>query len=356
MMLHMFDFLDTQPNVWEQLKNCGKPVVLYGMGNGADKVLDAFERFGITASAVMASDDFVRGQRFHSFTVKRLDELEKAYGDFAVALCFASSLPEVMAAVRKIAERHTLLVPSVPAFGDNLFDRGFIAKNREKIEKVYGLLADDMSRRVYENVLRFYHTGKIDLLDSVTTEKDEAFFDILRLESNEVYVDLGAYNGDTIDEFLHYTNGAYRKIIALEPNEKNFAKLKSHCAALPRTELWQLGAWDSNTTLIFNNKAGRNSAVAEKGVETRVARVDAILCGTSAGYIKADVEGADAETLNGMSDTLRRCKPKLNFAAYHRFEDIFNLPLLIRALNPDYQIYLRHHPYIPAWDTNLYCI
>ena len=352
----MFEFLETEQNVWEQLKSCGKPVVLYGMGDGADKVLAAFERFGITASGVMASDDFVRGQRFHGFTVKRCADLERELGDFAVALCFASQLPDVMAAIKNVAARHMLTVPPVPAFGSRVFDRDFTAEYRDKTEEAYRLLADGASRRVYENVLRFYHTGNISLLDEVTSEKDEAFADILRLGGNEVYVDLGAYNGDTIDEFLHYAGGSFRKIIAFEPNAKNFSKLQAHCADLPRTELWQLGAWDSNTTLIFNNKAGRNSAVADKGVPTRVAKVDAILSGTAATYIKADVEGADTEALHGMRETLRRWKPKLNLAAYHRFEDIFNLPLLIHSFNPDYRIYLRHHPYIPAWDTNLYCI
>ena len=83
--------------------------------------------------------------------------------------------------------------------------------------------------------------------------------------------------------------------------------------------------------------------------------MDSLLCGIRAGYVKADVEGADYETLLGMKNTLK-AKPKLNFAAYHRTEDIFRLPLLIHALNPTYRIFLRHHPYIPAWDTNLYCI
>jgi hypothetical protein len=76
----------------------------------------------------------------------------------------------------------------------------------------------------------------------------------------------------------------------------------------------------------------------------------------AAGYIKADVEGADMETLIGMQKTMENCKPKLNFSAYHRFEDIFRLALYIHSVNPDYKIFLRHHPYIPAWDTNLYCI
>lgn len=149
---------------------------------------------------------------------------------------------------------------------------------------------------------------------------------------------------------------ATEKIVALEPNGKNFEKLKLHCADMERVELWQLGAWSKNTILTFNNKAGRNSAISESGVKTRVAAVDTLLCGAAASYVKADVEGADLETILGMKNTLKSFKPKLNFSAYHRFEDIFRLPLLIKSINPEYKIYLRHHPYIPAWDTNLYCV
>ena len=352
----MINRLLNAPSVWQTLRESDKPVVLYGMGDGADKVLAAFEKYGVTASGVMASDGFVRGQSFHGFTVKKCSDFENEFGDFTVAVCFASQLPEVMDAIKAVAARHRTVVPSVPAFGSLLFDESFIESNREQIEKAARIFADDQSKRVYENVLMFYRTGDISLLDSVTTGKDEAFRQILRLGGSELYVDLGAYNGDTVDEFLNYSGGTYRKIVALEPNSKNFKKLSEHCANMKNIELWQLGAYSRSATLIFNNKAGRNSAISSSGVETRVAPVDTILCGAAATYIKADVEGADLEVLTGMKTTLSRFKPKLNFAAYHRFEDIFRLPLYIKELNPDYQIYLRHHPYIPAWDTNLYCV
>lgn len=348
-------FID-KPSVWDELKASEKPVVLYGMGDGADKVLSAFERRGIRAQAVMASDGFVRGQSFHGFVVKKLSDLEAEFGDFTVALCFASQLPDVIKTIKNVAERHRLVVPPVPAFGDIVFDEEFIVENTADMSVAYELFADDLSRHVFKNVLLFYHTGDIALLDSITTGKDEVFNNILKLGKNEAYVDLGAYNGDTIEEFLRYTGGAYKKITALEPNAKNFKKLYDNCSALKNSELLQLGAWSEKATLIFNNKAGRNSAVAEKGVETQVDAVDNILRGGSATYVKADVEGADYETLLGMKNTLKNCKPKLNFAAYHRFEDIFRLPLLINRMNPEYKIYLRHHPYIPAWDTNLYCV
>lgn len=351
----MYPNFQNETSVWSQLQACRQPIVLYGMGDGADKVMAAFARYHIPIAGVMASDAFVRGQSFGGFTVKKESDLSRELGDFTVALCFASRLPAVMAAVKALAARRRVLVPPMPVAGNVLFDAAFIARHAADMQAAYALLADEQSKSVYENVLRFYHTGALPLLDAVTTDKDEAFEAILRLTADETYVDIGAYNGDTVDEFLHYTGGAYRQIIALEPNAKNFAKLRTRCDGMPRTQLWQLAAWNESATLLFSAAAGRNSAAAAQGVPTQAAAADSLLGGAAVTYIKADVEGADAEALLGLRQTLRRHKPKLNIAAYHRFEDIFRLPLLIKEINPDYQIYLRHHPYIPAWDTNLYC-
>lgn len=343
--------------IWNYLKKSEKPIVLYGMGDGADKVLNTFEKFGISASSVMASDDFVRGQNFRGFTVKKLSQIESEYSDFVIALCFATQLKDVMQNIDNISKKHKIVVPSVPAFGNIIFDEDFFNKNKENIEKAYHLFADDFSKKVYKNILEFYKTGEISYIKEIETDKNEAFENILKLNDNETYVDLGAYNGDTIDEFLSYTNGNYKHITALEPNAKNFSKLKIHCENMENIDLWELGAYSHNTILFFNNKAGRNSAIVkESKTQTRVVAVDNILCGRCATYIKADVEGADFETIIGMKNTLKMFKPKLNFSAYHRFEDIFRLPILISQINPNYKIYLRHHPYIPAWDTNLYCI
>ena len=89
--------------IWNYLKNSDLPIILYGMGDGADKVLSAFKKYGITASGVMASDDFVRGQSFHEFTVKKLSDFENEYSDFIIALCFATQLPDVMQNIFEIA-------------------------------------------------------------------------------------------------------------------------------------------------------------------------------------------------------------------------------------------------------------
>ena len=82
--------------------------------------------------------------------------------------------------------------------------------------------------------------------------------------------------------------------------------------------------------------------------------VDSVLAGAPCTMLKLDVEGAEREALRGAAQTIARWQPRLNVACYHRNEDLFGLPLLVHTLTPAYRLYLRHHPYVPAWDVNLY--
>ena len=54
--------------------------------------------------------------------------------------------------------------------------------------------------------------------------------------------------------------------------------------------------------------------------------------------------------------TITRHRPKMLLSAYHRTEDLFALPLQVLELQPDYRLYLRHYPYLPAWDVNYYFV
>ncbi len=349
------NFIEGLSSVWDVLKKTDKPIILYGMGDGADKVLREFDKLGIEPFGVMASDDFVRGQSFHGFTVQKLSDFETELGEFIIALCFASQLPDVTAHIKSVALRHKMLVPSVPVFGENIFNDAFYRENRESFSRAFDLLADEKSRGVFRDIIRFQYSGELNHLERCTTDKQEAFESILRLEPGESYLDLGAYNGDTIDEFLSFCPD-YKSITAFEPSPKSFKKLQEHCAAMHDVNLWQTASYNRNTVLTFNTKSSRNCAMADEGTPVQGARVDTILCGQKITYAKLDVEGAEKETFEGMENTIRLFKPKLNVAAYHRSEDLFALILQLHGLNPDYKFFLRHHPYIPHWDTNLYCI
>lgn len=350
-MRDLFGF--EHPNVWTALRECDEPIVLYGMGNGADKALAEFEKRGIRAAGVMASDDFVRYQDYRGYTVKKESDFEKELGSFTVALCFGSSLSDVMEHIHEVGSRRRLLVPNVPVAGDNIIDDGFINRYREDIEAAFSLLADDKSREVYKLTLDFYYTGMLRYLRAAESDKDEAFGNILRLK-NESYLDLGAYRGDTVDEFLSYTDG-YTQITAVEPNPKNFKKLSEHIADIDRSRALNAGISDTPGVMKISKKAGRMPVLNDsEGIVTAVTTVDEIDCAPT--YIKVDIEGSESAMLRGAEHTLRALSPKLNLAAYHRSEDFFSLILQLHSIEPDYKIYLRKHPYIPMWDLNIYAV
>lgn len=346
----LFDF--SYPNCWDALKACNKPIVLYGMGNGADKVLDEFEKQDIKAAGVMASEGFVRHQQFRGFTVKSEKELLSELGDFTVALCFASSLSDVMSYIEGVAERHELIVPYTPVAGTEILDDDFLRKNRSKIEEAYALLFDEASKMVFKGALSFCYTGRLPYLKEIATEKEDVFQNILHLK-DERYLDLGAYRGDTVEEFLRFSSG-YEHITAVEPNPKNFKKLSENTRGTQNITLLNAGVCDREGVMYISKKAGRMAALNDSGGdEVRVITVDSIHCSPT--YLKADVEGFEREMLLGAKHTLQ-AKPKLNIAAYHRTADFFELILLIKHLNPDYRIFLRKHPYIPCWDLNIYAV
>lgn len=350
-MNKLFDF--EYPNVWTALKESALPIVLYGMGNGADKVLDEFENRGIKATGVMASDDFCRYQDFRGFTVQKQSDFEARYGDFVIALCFGSSLNDVMSHIYEVSRQHTVLVPNVPVAGDTLVDDSFIEQHQADIERAYALLADERSKDVYKGALDFYYTGRLEYLKAIESDKDEAFNDILRLK-DERYLDLGAYRGDTVDEFLKYTDG-YEHITAVEPNPKNYLKLIRHIEGVADADAINAGISDKQGVMRISKKAGRMPVLGdENGIEVPVMTVDGIDCSPT--YIKVDIEGSESAMLNGAERTLRELRPKLNLAAYHRSEDLFSLILRLRDIDPDYEIYLRKHPYIPCWDLNIYAV
>lgn len=349
----MTEILLNKKSSWEKIKESGLPVVIYGMGNGADKVLDEFIRLDIPVAGVTASDDFVRGQSFRGFTVKKLSDFD---GEFIIAVAFATCIPQVMEHIFSLSEKHRVIVPCVPVFGDEIFNREFIEKNSDSINAAYALFEEEESKRIFRGCAEFMFGGEPDVLQSITSGKDEAFENILRLGENEAFLDLGAYRGDTVEEFLHYTNGKYDRIIALEPDRRSHKKLVDYAQGKENMITVQKAVSDKDAVARFNAAAGRQSSFSDKGEEIGTVTVDTLCDGKRITYLKMDVEGAESEALSGGVKTLESQKPKLNIALYHRSRDIFSLPLKIASINPGYKFYIRRHPYIPCWDMNLYCV
>ncbi len=340
---------------WEKIAATDKPVVIYGTGNGADIVLDRFAELGIEISAVVASDGFVRSREFRGFKVKSIREAQEEFGDFLLCIAFASSLREVMDNIKKLASEHETLMPVVPVFGNTIFDRGFLEENASALTKSRELLEDDESRKVFDNIIRFQYSGDLSYLFSAESFREDALQDILELGKDEHILDLGAFRGDTIEEIASLF-GSFASATALEPDRKSFDKLCEYAKGKDNITPLPYAVWDKEAEFEFSGGGGRQSTLFSEGkYKVRAVAVDDIIKERTVSYVKMDVEGAEKEALLGMRNLLKNQKPTLSIAAYHRSEDLNILIPLIKSINPEYKIYLRHHPYIPAWDTNLYC-
>ena len=162
-------------DVWDRLASESRPIVVYGMGNGADKLFARFEERGIRAAAVFASDGFVRGQFFRGMRVMRFSEVRAAYPDFVIVLAFASDRPELLAAVGEMSRSNDLLVPDMPLAGGAYFDRAFYAEHWGEIRAAYDLFPDDESRSVYAAVVRNRLSGAVAPLLSCGSGAEEIF-------------------------------------------------------------------------------------------------------------------------------------------------------------------------------------
>ena len=341
-------------NLWEYLKTADKPIVLYGMGNGADKIISVLEFYGIKYSGVFATDGFVRDKYFHGLKLTSYDGLKEKYGNMIVLVCFGSARPEVIENIKRIAAEQELYAPDVPVYGGGLFTKEYAKNHRAELEYVYSRLADEKSRETFKNVIEYKITGKPEYLFACETDTDEPYESFLRLSDNERFFDLGAYNGDTVSDFVGRT-GSYGSITAVEPDPKNFKKLTRFAEELQDIRLINACISDKSGEKSFSVHGGRNST-AGIGELIRSVTVDSLSEAAPPSYIKMDIEGSEREAIKGAENTIKVYKPKMLISCYHRTEDLFKLPIEVDKIRNDYKLYLRHFPSVPAWEMNYYFI
>jgi FkbM family methyltransferase len=341
-----------EKELWNYLKTATKPIVLYGMGNGADKIIKVLTQYGIEVSGVFASDGFVRDKYFHDFKISSYRDLKEKFGDMIVLLCFGSSRPEVLENILKIASEQELYAPEVPVIGGGLFTEEYYKSNQKEFEFVYSRLADEHSRKTFENIIKYKISGKISYLLDCQVSADEPYSSFLRLDGDN-FVDLGAYNGDTVADFIKRCPN-YNWITAVEPDVKTFKKLQKNTENVKNITLVNACVSSKCGFLPFAMKGGRNSSLS--GGDTLLESINVDSLNENATYIKMDVEGEEVGAISGAKQTILNCKPKMLISAYHRTDDFIKIPQTVLNIRDDYKIYLRHFEGLPAWDTNFYFI
>ncbi|MDD4125504.1 MAG: FkbM family methyltransferase [Eubacteriales bacterium] len=330
------------------IKLAGKPVALYGMGNGAEKIISYLNYNGIEISCVFASESFVRGQSFMGMKVKTLAQTEEELGDFIIVTAFALEGNDTDI-FRRLAGKHTLYAPNLPPYGEGCIDERWYNENKSKADSVRNLLCDDISREIFDSLIEYNITADINRLVG-DDSAPESWYD-----NRGVYIDVGAYDGDTVISYAK-KNPYYGEIYAFEPEKTAFRRLRKNTSSLGNVICINSTVWEKDGTISFSGGKGRGSKIAEDGVETPCVSIDSFFKGKNVSGIKIDGEGADMEILKGAADIIYNNTPTLCVAVYHRAYDLFDIPLWLKRQNPSYKFYLRRREYVPAFDVFIYAV
>ena len=338
----------------KELQAAGLPVVLYGDGWYAPYVREYLARRGLPIAAVFTDAGFTTSGQAVSF-----GDVNNRFGKFNIVIAFANA----RLAREKLALLDRSRVAGIYFFDvmgellDNTFNRAWLEANKAQFGEAYAMLADDLSRGTFEAFLNSKLGGAAQALAEVSRKEQYFPKDIIKLSDREVFVDGGAYTGDTLLTFLRLTGGHCTRCCAFEPDPATAARLAATVEkrGLRSVTVFNKGLWSAPATLPFAVWHGTSASAVSGGGEVSVEGVTVDRLASDATFIKLDIEGAELEALKGAAQTIKRNRPKLAVCVYHKPGDLFEIPAFIRSLVPEYRLYLRQHQPV-ACETVLYAV
>ena len=241
-------------------------------------------------------------------------------------------------------------------------------QNNKQISELYSLLADQKSKDTLSGIIKAYKTifhtpwyyftriadGKCSCYHFTSKEGYKVYGtinpyfleDIFNLNKDMIYLDGGAYIGDTIQLLNELLHGPCKYIYAFEPNDENFKTMKDSVKKYGEKVCCINSGLDDCDGIVSFLKADAGSRVSADGTE-EIMVLDAgeFLSGLTENiptFIKLDIEGKEPEVINAMDAFIKKNRPDLAVSVYHKLEDLWEIPLQIHRINPDYKIYLRH--------------
>lgn len=241
---------------------------------------------------------------------------------------------------------------------DTVWTESFVKNNNSKLNKIRRWLCDEKSKVAFDD----FCNQKQTCCFSKKYDETPQYFDssIIKYTENEFFIDCGAYRGESSLEFIKQLriNGIteFKKILVLEPDSNNFIYAKDNLKKYKNIEIIPCGVGKYNAELCFSNNGTTSARFMDNGgISVSVKKIDDIAFNCDVTFIKMDIEGMELEALEGGSEIICRCKPKLAICVYHKADDIIRISEYIKELNPNYKLYLRNYNFT-ATETVLYAI
>jgi FkbM family methyltransferase len=230
----------------------------------------------------------------------------------------------------------------------NLEFRDFTKKNLIEINKLKDLFNDDLSIKTFEMIIN-KRLNKVVAQDYLKHDGSQYFcFKEVGIEfdSNEIFIDAGSFNGDTLEEFLIQTDNQFGEIHCIEPDLDNYETLNRKIIQLQFKNVYayNLALLDQQQRMSFDFGQTASSKLTLTGSqEINVNTIDNLFMKKKVTFIKMDIEGAELKALQGAKKTIQKYHPKLAICVYHKPEDIVEIPKLISSFDSTYNFFIRHH-------------
>lgn len=332
----------------------GIPIVLFGKALYGSMVEEYLHSEGLQIADVFIDDHA-------SEAYMTYDEVKKKHHQFIVVVGFIRGTAEREEKVNKLKSEQMLACYylDIPFPSDKKFiNWQFLEQNEEILDQVYDMLSDEPSKEIFIHFLAAKVYGNSSILSSFYC--DQLYFapGLINISEKEIFLDCGAFDGDTLEDFLRFSNGKFQKYYALEPDLSSFHQLKAYVDGLhgrdrDRIILIKVGAYNERKTLRFKGNHQGSSHISSSGGHLISAeKIDDIA--PEATFVKMDIEGSELMALDGARQTIRKNHPQMAISVYHKSTDLLEIPLYIKSLVPEYKMYLRHHAYDDSRQLILY--
>lgn len=340
-----------------------RPVLIYGTGNFATAVARTLLKRGMTIGGFVETTPVKT--EWLGLPVVAAARANLSADDQLVVGIFNRDVAYDEIRVSALATGSTNIFWPYDYYGQIADDLGWrfwlsarevVSSDLAEVKAAFDLLSDDESRRTFASIIRF-RLGLEPAYASFRHEETQYFCDITLPALNRdnlVYVDAGAYDGDSWRELCKHVRPAEGWL--LEPDPRNFARLVEltgrDCVNLRRLPL---GLSDGHHVLAFSDD-GEGSTIVSNGANHIVtASLDDILGDARIDLLKMDIEGSEIAALHGARKTIMRSRPVMCISLYHRPADLWRIPLLIHSMVGDYAFAVRQHMF-NSFESVLYAI
>lgn len=221
------------------------------------------------------------------------------------------------------------------------------------VGSLFDILADEQSKKIayYKVSSLFKITEELNELSygDVCTDEEYIPADIMKLKKNEMLVDCGSFTGDTLEYIMEDCGyRSFEKYTCFELSECNFKALKNRVESFDeeikeRIVLNNVGVSETNQTIKYTGEVSGTHISDDVGITGNVVSLDTAMKDELVTYLKMDIEGSEMSALRGAKELLKRNKPKCAICVYHKATDLWQIPLLLKEIVPEYRLYFRHH-------------